>query len=162
MLVAFPGFFLGLLLAERLATHALAFNPASPFLWRASLELRGLYGEFSNRLDLVTGFELGIQVAFISALFIAFLLVAQTKRGPAVCFLVNHLLLLASAFATLIATNFQVASFDIASQATNSSVFTLDFYLNLPQSVALAAGIAGSLYSHIVLLSAARGNKARA
>lgn len=161
MLVAFPGFFLTLLLAERLATHALALHPASPFLWRASLELRALYGEFSNRLDLLSGHDLWVQIAFISALFIALLLAAQTKRGLAVCFLANHLLLLASAFAILIATNFAVASFEVANPAADSLFFTLDLHLNLPQAVALATGIAGSLYSHIVLLSASRGNKVR-
>ena len=161
MLVAFPGFFLAFFLTERLASHALAFDPASPFLWHASLELRGLYGEFSNRLDLLSGYDLWTQIAFISALFIALLLAARTKRGPAFCFLANHLLLLASSFSTLIATNFAVASFDIANQATNSLFFTLNLHLNLPQTVALAAGIAGSVYSHFALLSTSRANKVR-
>ena len=156
MLLAFPGLFLALFLTERLATHALALYPASPFLWRASLELRGLYGEFSNRLDLLSGYTLWIQIVFICALFLSLFLVAQTKRGPAVCFLANHVLVLAGAFATLIANNFMVASFDVAGSTPDSVFFTLDFHLNLPQVVVLATGIAGSLYSHVVVLSAAR------
>lgn len=159
MLVAFPGFFVALLAAERLATHALASNPASPLLWRASLELRALYREISNQLELISGHDLRIQIAFISVLFIALVLSLRTKRGPAICFLANHLLLFAGAFSTLIATNFSVASFGPASPTTSSLLFSLDLHLNLPQTVALAAGIAGSLYSHIVLLSAYRSIK---
>lgn len=156
MLVAFPVLFLSLLLTERLATHSLASNPSSSFLWRVSLELRGLFREISNWLDLLSSDVLWVQIVSIIGLFVVIFCASQVRRGSAFCFLANHILLLAAGFATVVANNFRVASFDVINSASTALFFTLDFHLSFIQEVVLTAGTVSCLYCHVVLLSAAR------
>lgn len=154
--IGFPLFLITLLAAERIATFLLGIYPSSIALWAASIELRSLCRIITSWLELATGGSLFLQFILIAVLAISVCLFAQTRRGPAISFVINHGALLMVGAATMLANGVDFASSDPNTIAPLSFIPYHSLHLNWLHATVFATGLSACLYCHIIYIAELR------
>ncbi|RUM96367.1 hypothetical protein EET67_18645 [Pseudaminobacter arsenicus] len=160
-LTIFPLSFIGLLSLERLSTYLVGLSPSSTFLWQASLELRALFRDLSNKFDLITGHSLLLQALMLFGCVVIICLTTQVRRWSAFSFLANHVTLLVAGVATMLAANFKVASSGITDAAGSMIWSSAEPSMTWLQLTVLATGILSCIWCHYLVVSHARADQAR-
>ncbi|BCH33039.1 hypothetical protein MesoLjLc_49690 [Mesorhizobium sp. L-8-10] len=150
----FPILVLSLFMTERVVSYLLDIYPPAPPLWAASSELRALFRDSANWLDMVTGHSLPLQIASISGLAALIALATGMRQWGPVSFLINHATLLLLASMLVVGSGASVASSHSAPAAR--SYLLQGSQLGAIPVLVLSLGLVACAWCHMVVLAEAR------
>lgn len=156
----FPLTVLGLMAVERLATFQLGGYPSSALLWALSIELRSIFRDSANWLELGSGHSVALQLGFLAAVCGGLLATMRVRRWAALAFLVNHAAFAFVALAVLVANGRTIASSGTPFVDSGYWLLSGSMRLDAFHYAVLGLGLMGCAACHYLFLAQKRAGHA--